>query len=293
MSPTLMKVYAASLILTVVFFGLGGVFAGQLENHDLEDVARVVASKVGDPVELREVNDSFEVSEAIRKIEIEGENGAITVLSSPDQKVRVSFKGRVLQDPNQDEHGFRVRDSVLDVKAKLSRSAGSSVIGWMVTNRQINASNPRIDVEVQVPIDWNGDLEVKGVNGDVSVSDLPLKNLQVKLINGATVISSPEIQKLEATAVSGDIELKIADVDVALAKTISGDIDFEGKIDRELEAKTVSGDIELSLDEVGLYRFETETISGAVSNALESKNTPAGQPVRLKTTSGDITIQSR
>lgn len=293
MSPTLMKIYAASLALTVVFFGLSGVFARQLENHDLEDVARVVASKVGDPVELREVNDSFEVSEAIRKIEVEGESGRISVRPSLDQKVRVTFNGRVVQDPAQDEHGFRIRDSVLEVKAKLSRSAGSSVIGWMITNRQINASNPRLDVEIQVPVDWNGELAIKSINGDVVVSGIPLKHLQLKLVSGATEISSPQIQTLEAATVSGDIALKIAAVGAAAVKSVSGDIDFEGKIDRDLEAQTVSGELELSLDQVGLYRFQIETISGSITNELSAKDTPSGLPVRLKTTSGDIAIKAR
>lgn len=293
MNSVFMKVYAASLAMTVVFLGLSSVMAQQVKHEDMVDVARVVAKKVGDPVELRELNDAFEVTEAVRKIEIHGENGLVAVRPSTDGKVHIKFKGRVAQDPQRDEHGFRVRDSVLEIKAELASNLRSNNIGWVVNGTQLNYSQPILDTEVLVPVDWNGEVEVKTSNGTVTLKGVPLKKAQVKVVNGTVDIEAPALEQLEVTTISGEIDIEVAGVGSATLDAVSGDIEFKGKIDRKLEAKSVSGDIEVKLDPLGLYQVETKTISGEIKNELAKAVNPSGLPVHLKTTSGDISIKSR
>lgn len=292
MSAKFTKFYVASLILTIVFFTLSGVFARQVNTEDLRKTAKVVASRVGEPIELKPLNEEFEVPDSVARIQVEATNGRITVLSSDRSSIRVAFSGRIPVAPERSDYGFRVRNSTLEIKADLSRNSSSSLLGWMAASNELNLSRPEIDVEIEVPRHWTGGLSLTSINGNVAVEDIHLDDARIKTVNGDVSVLSPAVRSLTISAVNADLLVKAGRIGSARLRTIAGEISLKGPISDILQATSVSGDVVIEVDPTARYRFNLSSLSGSITNDLISQESPSGVDLRINTTSGDIGIRA-
>lgn len=170
------------------------------------------------------------------------------------------------------------------------------------TLKQVEVASIASDVKIS---DVKGDLSVKTQSGVVELSDIQgIVSIETQ---SGSIEAIQIIGDISANSQSGSIELsdvtgsaKVNTISgdtsvgfekVALDKplqfnTVSGDIDlrFKSDINLNLEVRTVSGDIELD-DSLGLTvnsQPGRKSASGAIGKG--------GQPFRVETISGDITI---
>lgn len=156
-------------------------------------------------------------------------------------------------------------------------------------------------IVVGVPKNYSQTLELKTSSGDIKVGYLP--NLTAKIITtsgDAEILSATNIDikttsgditvkyasNLKCSSTSGELELGTITESINL-KTTSGDIELDNlTLKRNGIIKTVSGEVEInSLKDIYV---ETETISGR--EYIEQNNRYAKNELKIKTTSGDITV---
>lgn len=178
----------------------------------------------------------------------------------------------------------------------------------------------RTDFDITVPREYA--IHIKGMSGDVAVSDLgsgvEIMNLSgdviVQRTNGIMTIESKsgDIEildcegELRAHSLSGEIDLERLKSVMVQAHTVSGDVSAEVTPDgpAEIDLQSTSGDITLKVPEECGIAFTAETSSGEVSCKLpvqvDSKSAGrmsgslngGGATARLRTKSGDVVLKS-
>lgn len=156
------------------------------------------------------------------------------------------------------------------------------------------------EVVVYLPHDFNKDLFIHTVSGEVDVENFSSLDVEVKTTSGD--VSVNHASKVSIESISG--EILVGTVFDSYLKTVSGDINVHS-INRRVQASTTSGDVlidDLTLEESG----SIETVSGEVEirNSsriyVEAKSTSGSIeiashdssfiPLRVKTISGDILV---
>ncbi len=177
----------------------------------------------------------------------------------------------------------------------------------------------RTDFDITVPRALA--MHIKGMSGDVAVSDLSggveIMNLSgdviVQRTSGIMTIESKsgDIEildcegELRAHSLSGDIDLEHLKSVMVQAHTVSGDVSAEIAPEgpAEIDLQSTSGDITLRVPEECGIAFAAETTSGEISCKLpaqiDSKSTGrmsgslngGGATARLRTKSGDVVLK--
>lgn len=134
-------------------------------------------------------------------------------------------------------------------------------------------------VEVYLPDNFDGNLDLTSASGDVTISNFPNSNVKVKTASGDVQIN--EANKVEVKTASGDVD--IFEANTINVSTISGDVEINSA--NEIIGSTTSGDVEISeIKEV----IDFTSVSGEIDiiHANLIKNS------KLSTVSGDIEIES-
>jgi DUF4097 and DUF4098 domain-containing protein YvlB len=182
-----------------------------------------------------------------------------TLSADPKGQVEVSTFGGVVDISGWDQ-------SQVDIKGELSSSVERVDVagdGHRTSIRVIMRNGGEATLKIRVP--KYSEMEVTAVSADIHTHGV--------------------LGEQRLKTVSGDIyaELNASDVET---KTVSGNTSLRG--DRKpisLRATSVSGDIHY---ERGAGDLEGSTVSGSLSASLEP-----GKDVRVRTTSGDVTLDGK
>jgi lia operon protein LiaG len=168
-------------------------------------------------------------------------------------------------------------------------------------NISINRSSVTLDV--YVPSDFGGDMQLETISGRIDISGFNLNMLTAKSISGAIEVSSMATTSISVGSTSGRVRL--AD--------FSGNLDFNlvsGSLDAgfnasgsDIRGKTVSGGVSLNLPSDASFELEADTVSGRIDcdfpitvtgsqprRGLRGTVGSGGSSVDIKTVSGGINI---
>lgn len=194
---------------------------------------------------------------------------------------------------------------------------------WGRHSIQIGGGSPSLELDVRLPggcdatvVTKTGDVELTGPLGRVSVegaaSDVEARDVEVlrvrtssgdieardlgeaELQTGSGDVDVRDVQgPVTAQTASGDILVMSPGADVH-AGAASGDVEVRGVRTGTVTAQTASGDVTVSVVRGVPVWFETQTVSGDVSNLLSRRGEPAdGEPyvsVSAASASGDVTL---
>lgn len=172
------------------------------------------------------------------------------------------------------------------------------------------------NIEAFNNIDLNS-LEISTTSGKLNLLDVKTKdNFKIKTLSGDINIENIEANTIKFASTSGKIECYNINSNLINIANISGEIYLESlkadelniavtssdveldyiDISKEINIATVSGDIDLILDKKD-YAYSAQTINGIISidkNEYEkSFTTNKGLPIKLKTVSGEININTK
>lgn len=207
-----------------------------------------------------------------KKIVIKSLSGDYSIKTSTDKEIKISVSGDTSPD---------ISDKILKVENsddEISLTEPSDDI----------ASN--LSISIELPADYNGQIEFFTRNGDFSAENLQLQHLTIKSISGEVHLSRASIKDLEIETTSGDVHSFGSKVSNLKTKTISGDVEFENTLPLNIEARSVSGSFDLRLQKKNSAQFFLKSVSGNITNELGSEKS-AKNKIEITTLSGDIRIE--
>lgn len=143
-------------------------------------------------------------------------------------------------------------------------------------------------IEIYVPKDYEGKLNVVTVSGDVHIEDVVLAQLMVKSTSGDVVMQATKADKVKLVTISGDIEGQEVGFRKLDAITTSGKMRLTGEITKA-NFKSTSGDISLVLGDDG-EEVSMVTVSGDINLKLLEEQ---GFTVVFSSVSGNLAIQDK
>jgi DUF4097 and DUF4098 domain-containing protein YvlB len=224
--------------------------------------------------------------EGVEKLLVENKWGDVTITGESRDSLGVEAKISAWAD--SDERAEEILEGIEIVLEDSKLHA-----------RGIAKSRIRIDYEILLPEDLfcevhnnSGDVEIEHLSngarvhtlsGDIQLEDLGT-DLEIHSASGD--ISLDECRgKVQVRTASGDISVNLTEVEGIQIESASGDISLElpSHIEATISAKTASGEISCELD--GQEYSDSE-------HSLETQVNGGGVEIRLRTASGDISLES-
>lgn len=139
---------------------------------------------------------------------------------------------------------------------------------------------------IYLPKEYDGDLKIDVVSGDVEGDELILTDVEINTVSGDITIGHLEAETLKLDCVSGAIDLEEAVLEEIQSETVSGDVLINNLETEELNLETVSGDIEVTLEEQK-GDIQMDTTSGSIVMTVKKS---VNATIDIKSVSGDIEV---
>lgn len=160
----------------------------------------------------------------------------------------------------------------------------------------------------------NGDIDVSGLggqtnlestSGDIEAADLA-RGVTVSTVNGDIALNGVA-SVIGVKSVNGDIAIEDGREATLTLVSTNSDIRYKGSLvaGASNTIDTVSGDVDLRLDENSSFDLQADTVSGDISTdytlankqedrrSLRGKANGGGTSLKISTTSGDISVETR
>lgn len=238
------------------------------------------------PGTLTEVNDRKEMDMAgVTNIIIAGVSSEVTVLSGGDKAV-AELKGQCKTTGTPVHLETSLNGGALTIQIKYPAMSGMD--------------NTRLTVTI--PAEYQGNLSISCVSGDIIGEALPFKLQQVNLneVSGQIRFSTASYASLKAGTVSGDVNLAGISADTRV-NTTSGEITLGYTLAAPATVSTVSGGVTITLPADAAFGVDFASVSGDFNSnhpAIMAHGTRGFQSIRegaplikVNTTSGDCKIE--
>ncbi|HCL90726.1 MAG TPA: hypothetical protein DHW70_05340 [Candidatus Atribacteria bacterium] len=226
----------------------------------------------------------------LKEIYIHSVSSDVSVFSTDEEDIKVHFYGR---------------SALKSEKAlpKLITNLEGSKLKIGIEYPKVLFYNANVVLDVYIPQDYRGNINIDTVSADVDISDLDLNNFHCKTVSGDLRIESLGSDNLTLNTTSGDVD--IVDFSGNLkADLVSGDIDVRYRVfDNNVDVKTISGEVKIDLPQNAEFYLKTNTVSGEVvarfpitiisfnkMNQLEGTVGTGDNRIIVDTVSGDIYI---
>ena len=244
------------------------------------------------------VKREYECSERIDQLRIDSKTDAIRITSGDVMRVRISY----WENPGKYEYSCTEADGKLTLAFDMSRG----ILGG------IHCTFKDTTIEVVVPRDFAGSMDVKCTSGKIELTDIHTENISIGCTSGlirlSDVVSQGNITidnksgsiKLSEVKATKDVSvmnksglIRVNDLQTEgafLSGNTSGGIHFENlKTGGSIHLKSTSGSVKGSI--IGKeedYSILAGTKTG-MNNLTNSRN--GGKELNVKVTSGSIKIQ--
>ena len=154
----------------------------------------------------------------------------------------------------------------------------------------INFIPKAFDILVEIPQNFDGGIDVKLVNGSITLKNLALGTINAKLTNGDITCENVVVSSAKVENRNGDIEIIAATGQEIYCSTVNGDVELTASRFDNFDLKTTNGDIEGTIS--GLkseYTINTKTTFG--DSNLHNNTAASGKTFTAKSVSGDIDIE--
>jgi len=240
----------------------------------------------GNPID--EVN-TFGIYQ-LKEIYIHSVSSDVSVFSTDEEEIKIHFYGRTALKSEK-------------ASPKLITNLEGSKLKIEIEYPKVIFYNADVVLDVYIPQDYTGNINIDAVSADVDISNLDINNFQCKTVSGDLKIKSLGSDNLTLKTTSG--EVNIMDFTGNLeADSVSGDINVRCRIfDNNIDVKTISGKVEIDLPQNAEFYLKTNTVSGEVvakfpitiisfnkMNQLEGTVETGDNSIIIDTVSGDIHI---
>ena len=130
--------------------------------------------------------------------------------------------------------------------------------------------------------------EIRTTNGEISLRNVSAGQIDLRTTNGRVEGSGIQAETLAGGTTNGTVSISEIQVESADCSSVNGDVRIRGRADR-VSAKTTNGDVEITL---AGERADYE-IDGATARKAFAGNQPgngSGKRVYLRTTNGDLSL---
>jgi len=226
----------------------------------------------------------------LKEIYIHSVSSDVSVFSTDEEDIKIYFYGRSALKSEK-------------TLPKLITNLEGSKLKIEIKYPKIIFYNANVVLDVYIPQDYTGNINIDAVSADVDISNLDINNFQCKTVSGDLKIKSLGSDNLTLKTTSG--EVNIMDFTGNLeADSVSGDINARYRIfDNNIDVKTISGKVEIDLPQNAEFYLKTNTVSGEVvarfpitiisfnkMNQLEGTVGTGDNSIIIDTVSGDIYI---
>lgn len=269
MTPKFYRFYGRVIVVTLVLAVLAG-FCGWMASASEPSFAKLVMEKyVGEASDLKTYSDAVEITDAFRSALLENVRGEIAVRVSKDGKAHLLVEGRAHVEGGAKPYGYKLEQGVLHVKVDHGKGERTFQFSWNGT--EYGSASSELSLTLEVPASFHGDVELKTVNGELSLEGVTAERARLKAVNGdINVDVKSTVKSIEAETVNGDITIDATCFDQQL--------------------KSVAGDIEVAAPKNGSWDVNVKTISGDVENTLPRAGGATTATLQAKTISGDIKL---
>lgn len=215
--------------------------------------------------------ESYDISEHFSFIDIDSYDLSADIIIKSHKEATTKLE---LYYPERDNISYFVSDGKLTVTNEKTSSWISNIFNFG------NAST----ITLYLPEREYERLNAKSSSGDVTISDLTLKNLSLHLSGGDVNLDKvTAYDTLTATTSSGDYHINLLNAGSIHIKSSSGEMEIENSTFGEFELITSSGDVELS-DLITHGSGKIDTSSGDIS----IERTILASRLTVESSSGDV-----
>lgn len=276
------KVVITTLIIASVSIGIGayivyesGVGTGELAESINKLLDRGdISVNLGATKEVRE-EQSFSLEDK-RNIEISVPIGEVKVTAYGGDEIRLLVEGKVPE--NYLNRYLEVKEERGALEISLYKGMGNINLSFF--NRY------DIRLYLEVPKEYQGNLDISNVSGDILVEGLHLRELTLENISGDLILESGSSEEVDFDVVSGQF-ISYGEVGSLSGNSISGKI-TANDVRNSADVESVSGSIQLTLSET-IKDVEVESISGAVDLIFQGQEDLSYD---LESVSGSITVET-
>lgn len=276
------KVVITTLIIASVSIGIGayivyesGVGTGELAESINKLLDRGdISVNLGATKEVRE-EQSFSLEDK-RNIEISVPIGEVKVTAYEGDEIRLLVEGKVPE--NYLNRYLEVKEERGALEISLYKGMGNINLSFF--NRY------DIRLYLEVPKEYQGNLDISNVSGDILVEGLHLRELTLENISGDLILESGSSEEVDFDVVSGQF-ISYGEVGSLSGNSISGKI-TANDVRNSADVESVSGSIQLTLSET-IKGVEVESISGAVDLIFQGQEDLSYD---LESVSGSITVET-
>lgn len=276
------KVVITTLIIASVSIGIGayivyesGVGTGELAESINKLLDRGdISVNLGATKEVRE-EQSFSLEDK-RNIEISVPIGEVKVTAYEGDEIRLLVEGKVPE--NYLNRYLEVKEERGALEISLYKGMGNINLSFF--NRY------DIRLYLEVPKEYQGNLDISNVSGDILVEGLHLRELTLENISGDLILESGSSEEVDFNVVSGQF-ISYGEVGSLSGNSISGKI-TANDVRNSADVESVSGSIQLTLSET-IKDVEVESISGAVDLIFQGQEDLSYD---LESVSGSITVET-
>ena len=123
--------------------------------------------------------------------------------------------------------------------------------------------NRKEEVYVYLPKDFNKNMALQTVSGDVHLEDFPLSEASITTTSGDVIVK--QASKASIESISGDILIDDLTLEESgTIETVSGDVHIGNTSKVYIDAKSTSGSIEVGSQDSSFVRLRVKTISGDI-----------------------------
>jgi len=226
----------------------------------------------------------------LKEIYIHSVSSDVSVFPTDEEDIKINFYGRSALKSEK-------------ASPKLITNLEGGKLKIEIKYPKVIFYNADVVLDVYIPQDYTGNINIDAVSADVDISNLDINNFQCKTVSGDLQIKSLGSDNLTLKTTSG--EVNIMDFTGNLeADSVSGDINARYRIfDNNIDVKTISGKVEIDLPQNAEFYLKTNTVSGEVvakfpitiisfnkMNQLEGTVGTGDNSIIIDTVSGDIYI---
>ena len=242
--------------------------AGTYLGHFLKKTFQSVSETVNDNVEWKDINlrvpgvssqkfeKTFEfpaTQASLLDVKVANGNINFNVWDEPIVKAVAKIKLYGKMNAVSPEAAFEERSHI---------EVDDEHISFQIPNKRVRA-----DIEFFLPRRIYDHVSIKLLNGNITVSELEVKDIYMKTTNGNMDIAKMDASMIEIEGVNGNIRIAEGNIIDSIIETVNGNVTLTAT-PQNLGISVVRGNIRLTLAEATLRRLNVSSATGNVKVAL-------------------------
>lgn len=258
------KLFGAILIGTILcsFITPFAFHKAMANDPELE---KKIADKYG--VKIQMSGTSFSITDAVGGSKEATQNWAMT---ARDQKIILNLKRGEISIRTFEGDAGQIR-----IAAKANTKSSQPFLTLTESNEAIIITDTgearSVDVEVSLPMNFKGKLDLSNISGDISLYDVRAEALQVK-------------------SISADLDINNCHIGFISANNVNGEIEIDSVIEFSADVNNVRGDVKISTPSPKHTNFTLQSTRGDIENPFPSAQDPQYR-ISVTTVNGDIDIR--